>query len=66
VIAIIAKRSLSQVSVLVEKRDFVFIGYLHFAVAFLALEAVGHHEPLPFLDFRMTTVLTFQGEVHVQ
>jgi hypothetical protein len=56
---------LCQVRVFVEKRDFVFIGYFHFAFASLALEVVDRHEPAPFLDYRVTAVFTFKDEVHV-
>jgi hypothetical protein len=56
---------LRQVGVLVEERHFVAVGYPHFALASLTLEARDRHEPSPTFDCRVAAVLTSKRELHV-
>jgi hypothetical protein len=52
-----------EVGVLVEEHNFVAIGYRSFAVASLALEAMGDQEPTSFFDCRVAAAFTFKSEV---
>jgi len=50
---------------LCEERDFVIVGYPHFALAPRTFEPGGRHKPAAVLDQCVATVLTFKSEGHV-